>query len=159
MHKRANLSLANVGVNKTSKPPLATNPKHVQAQYPVWLRRQWRDFVCDKMRKLQLTQCALAEAANIDASYVWLVRRGWIPVRKKVAQIGRALGDMDGALRAAGMLALPDQPDEGFALSKGSLELLQLLSLLPAKEQDKVIKLVLPAVRSSVAPGEQAQAC
>jgi transcriptional regulator with XRE-family HTH domain len=147
-----NLSLANVGVNKAATPPVSDDPKHAQPHYPLWLRRQWKDFVCARMQEKQLTQNALAEAAGIDPSYVWLIRRGWIPKRDKVEQIGRALGDSDGTLRAAGMHLAPE-----FPLSQAALDLFQLLSLIRPEEQERAIKSALIGLKKALR--REAAAC
>lgn len=89
---------------------------------------RWAAFVTKHRKAKDWTRRQLAFAANVDPSLITLVERdGHIPLRERVQSIGRALGSLNGAVEAAGLLAFRSvQPH------KGQGRWVALQSLLPS---------------------------
>jgi len=57
-----------------------------------WLQKQWMEWITKAIQDSNIKQASLAKAANINPSYINLMRKGSVPRRDVARRIGQALG-------------------------------------------------------------------
>ena len=71
---------------------------------PLWLTKQWQEWVYKTVEESGKSQKLLAQLAGFDPSYLIQMRKGFIPRRDVVESFGAAVGKKDQALLMAGFL-------------------------------------------------------
>jgi len=113
--------------------------KNHRPSHPAWLRVAWVRWLLEKKAEHGLNNIEIAKRAGVAESYICLMTKGFIPVRRKVEALGRALGDLEGACAAAGLtVGEQDRMDVEDQLSNQSLQIVHGLAQLDHEEQDKL---------------------
>lgn len=106
---------------------------------PPAVQNAWSQFVSANLRRLKITRRELAARVEMDPSNVTLWIRGHVPRRQTVELVGRALGQLDAARVAAGLVSEPPVPHHVLSkvgLSRATVDLVECLRSMRPDEQD-----------------------
>lgn len=68
----------------------------------TWLQKQWMDWVSTAIKNSGLKQSVLAKQADINPSYINLMRKGSVPRRDVARRLGQVLGQEQQCMLMAG---------------------------------------------------------